>query len=67
LARVERARGGPEQLSSPFELSQLREGDAAERERGRVVTQGHHAKRAEHVTVGERTGGRVERQIHESI
>ncbi|MNF72827.1 hypothetical protein D3C84_548110 [compost metagenome] len=54
LFRPECARGAFHQRFRPNQIAELRHGDAAQRERGRIVTQRHPVQRPERITRRER-------------
>ncbi|MNL71081.1 hypothetical protein D3C87_1961780 [compost metagenome] len=53
-----------QQLTRPGVLAQLRHGDAAQRQRRRVIAQGHPLQRAQRIAGGKRTGGGGDQRIH---
>ena len=64
LARAEGARRVLQQRLRANEVAKLRHRDAAQRERRRVVAQGHPFQRAEGVTDCERTRRRRDQRVH---
>jgi hypothetical protein len=64
LAGAERAARAPQQVARHREFAQLRHRDAAQRQRRRVVAQGHALEGAERVAGGERAGGGGDQGVH---
>jgi hypothetical protein len=54
----------PQQQLGPFEIAELRHGDAAQRQRRRVVAQRDPVQRAERVARGERARCRGDQRVH---
>src|SRR5439155_1439277 len=64
LARAKPPRCAAEQLARPFVLAELGHGDAAQRERRRIVAQRDALQRSERITGRQRTGGGGDEGVH---
>ena len=64
LARPEGFRCATEQRTRALEIAELRHGDPAQRERGRVVAQRHAIERGERIARGERACGGDDQSVH---
>ena len=66
LPRAEGAGGPPHQRLRAVEVAELGHGDAAQRERRRVLAQRHPVQRAERIAHGERAGRCRDQRVHVS-
>jgi hypothetical protein len=64
FVRAEAARGAPQQFARARVLAELRHRDAAQRQRGRVVAQGHALERAERIAGSQCACGSGNQRIH---
>ena len=64
LPRAEGARRPPQQRLGAREIAELRHGDAAQRQRRRIVAQGDAVQRAERITRRERARRRRDQRVH---
>ena len=64
LFRTERTRRAAQQCLRAIEVAELRHGDAAQRQRRRIVAQRHVLQRAQRVAVCERVRGGVDQRVH---
>ena len=60
----EPARGGPQERFRPREIAELRHGNAAQRERGGVVSERDARQRAQRISGRERSSSRSDQRVH---
>src|SRR5262247_1956771 len=64
LSGTEGARGATQETLGPDEITELRHGDSAQRERGRIVAQRDAVERAKGIPRGEGLGRRRDQRVH---